>query len=132
DCSPAVQECPFCAQQQQQDRVSTEILAMVKSLRNVPSVPLLTAAPEQYLLFGLTNGDSIVTKGTAVLFEERQAYPARETIEITVRPLVESALVESAPGSVAAAIEVDLATLSAAQPPLTGTPPISAAAPIEK
>jgi hypothetical protein len=108
DCSPAVQECPFCAQQQQQAKVSTEVLAMVESLRNVPSVPLLASAPEQYLLFGLTNGDAVVTKGTAVLLE-------------TVRP-----------PEIAQRVEAHLASLSAAQPALSSTRPLAAPAPIEK
>lgn len=98
---------------------------MVESLRNVPSVPLLASAPEQYLLFGLTNGDTVVTKGTAVLLEE-----ARETIDSLVRPLVESA--EPPPPEIAPPVEVHLASLSAAQPPLTSTPPLAVAVPIEK
>lgn len=98
---------------------------MVESLRNVPSVPLLVSAPEQYLLFGLTNGDAVVTKGTAVLLEE-----APETVDSLVRPLVESA--EPPPPEIAPAVETHLASLSAAQPPLARTPPLAVPAPIEK
>jgi hypothetical protein len=68
---------------------------MVEQLRAVPSVPLLAAAPQQYLLFGLTNGHSgghsPATTETSVLTEEDPVVPAGETIDSLVRPLVESA-----------------------------------------
>src|SRR5882724_3877841 len=93
DCSPAVRECPSCAQTEA--KVSNGVLSMVEALRAVPQVPLLTAAPQQYLLFGLTNGGS--TNGhsasalqTSVLTEEGPTVPAGETIDSLVRPLVES------------------------------------------
>src|ERR1700693_2064145 len=93
DCSPAVRECPSCAQGQA--AVTNAVLSMVEQLRAVPLVPLLAAAPQQYLLFGLTNGHSgghsPATTETSVLTEEDPAVPAGETIDSRVRPLVEAA-----------------------------------------
>jgi hypothetical protein len=73
---------------------------MLEQLRAVPSVPLLAPAPQQYLLFGLTNGHSSVALETTVAAEEDPAVPTGETIDSLVRPLVESAKaapVEAAP-----------------------------------
>ncbi len=68
---------------------------MVEQLRAVPLVPLLAAAPQQYLLFGLTNGHSgghsPAATETSVLTEDDPAVAAGETIDSLVRPLVESA-----------------------------------------
>src|SRR5580693_684743 len=87
DCSPAVRECPACAEQgqsqaqsQKQSNFTQGVLSMVESLRAVPSVPLLAPAPEQYLLFGLTNGHSSAVSQSAVMIEEEPAVPAGETI----------------------------------------------------
>src|SRR5580658_9436683 len=104
DCSPAVRECPSCAQGQTgvdeaavtqaavtNAGVTSAVLSLVEQFRAVPAVPLLESGPQQYLLFGLTNGHSSVTTGTAVVLEEDPAVPARETINSVVRPLVESA-----------------------------------------
>src|SRR5580704_2948338 len=137
DCSPAVRECPSCAQGQAgitqavvataevspaevtnagvtnagvtnagvtnagvtNAGVTSAVLSMVEQFRAVPAVPLLEAAPQQYLLFGLTNGHSSVCTETAVVVEEDLAVPARETINSVVRPLVES--VKAAPAEVA-------------------------------
>src|SRR5450755_3867991 len=89
DCSPAVRECPSCTQRQ--GALTNGVLSMVEALRAAPPVPLLASAPQQYLLFGLTNGHSSTTTETAVLAEEEPAVPASETIDSLVRPLVESA-----------------------------------------
>src|SRR5450432_1132070 len=89
DCSPAVRECPSCAQSEA--KLTNGVLSMVELLRAVPPVRLLTSAPQQYLLFGLTNGHSHTTPERAVLVEEGPAVPASETIDSLVRPLVESA-----------------------------------------
>lgn len=77
----------------------------MQKLREVPSVPLLESAPQQYLLFGLTSGNSTTSEfanghsstatGTIVLAGEDSAGPTVETIDSLVRPLVESA--KSAP-----------------------------------
>ncbi len=64
---------------------------MVEKLQAAPSVPLLAPAPQQYLLFGLTNGHSSVMTETVVAAPEGPAVPAGETIDSLVRPLVESA-----------------------------------------
>ena len=133
DCSPAVRECPSCAQGQtgvtngasssvtNGASASTNgvlantngVLAMLEQLRAVPSVPLLAPAPQQYLLFGLTNGElstSELTNGhghssvaveTTVAAEEDPALPSGETIDSLVRPLVESA--KAAPVEIAPA-----------------------------
>jgi hypothetical protein len=77
------------------------VLAMLEQLRAVPSVPLLAPAPEQYLLFGLTNGHSSVTVETTIAAEEDPALPSGETIDSLVRPLVESA--KAAPVEIAPA-----------------------------
>jgi hypothetical protein len=89
------------------------VLAMLEQLRAVPSVPLLAPAPQQYLLFGLTNGElstSELTNGhghssvaveTTVAAEEDPALPSGETIDSLVRPLVESA--KAAPVEIAPA-----------------------------
>jgi hypothetical protein len=79
--------------------VTNAVLSMVAQFRAVPAVPLLESAPQQYLLFGLTNGHSSMTTETAVMVEEDPAVPARETINSVVRPLVESA--KAAPVDVA-------------------------------
>src|ERR1039458_7345215 len=102
DCSPAVRECPSCTQGQAGVTnggfsVTNGVLSMVEQLRAVPPVPLLAAAPEQYLLFGLTNGHSSVATETPVMAEEDPAIPAGETIDSLVRPLVESAKAAPAP-----------------------------------
>src|SRR3984893_287828 len=89
DCSPAVRECPSCAQSEAE--LTNGVLSMVESLRAVPPVRLLTSAPHEYLLFGLTNGHSHTTAEPAVLVEDGPAVPANETIDSLVRPLVESA-----------------------------------------
>jgi hypothetical protein len=98
---------------------------MVEQLRAVPAVPLLAAAPEQYLLFGLTNGHSSVATETAVIAEEDPAIPAGETIDSLVRPLVESAKaapveaapVEAPPAEAAPAPPIALLNLPTAEPP---------------
>ncbi len=158
DCSPAVRECPSCAQGRAGGAqaavtqaavtqagvsnggvshagvtnagVTSAVLSLVEQLRAVPSVPLLESGPQQYLLFGLTNGHSPVTTGTAavveVAVEEDPAAPANETINSVVRPLVESAKVapvEVAP--VEAAPPIALLNL----PPAPHTEPPSAGAP---
>src|ERR1035438_8750229 len=123
DCSPAVRECPSCAQGHA--GVSNGVLSMVEQLRAVPAVPSLAAAPEQYLLFGLTNGHSSVATETAVIAEEDPAIPAGETIDSLVRPLVESAKaapVEAAPveaplAEAAPAPPIALLNLPTAEPP---------------
>ncbi len=94
DCSPAVRECPSCAQGQAgvtQAAVTNGVLSMVEQLRAVPPVRLLESGPQQYLLFGLTNGHSSVTSETTVMLEEPPPVPTGETINSVVRPLVESA-----------------------------------------
>jgi hypothetical protein len=78
---------------------------MVEQFRAVPPVPLLAPAPQQYLLFGLTNGHSggysTASTETSVLTEEDPTVPAGETIDSLVRPLVESA--KAAPAKVESA-----------------------------
>jgi hypothetical protein len=109
DCSPAVRECPSCAQGQARVTqaavteaavteagvtnagVTSAVLSLVEQFRAVPAVPLLESGSQQYLLFGLTNGHSSVITETIVAVEEDPAVPARETINSVVRPLVESA-----------------------------------------
>src|SRR5208282_3482937 len=118
DCSPAVRECPSCAQGQA--GVTNGVLSMVEQLRAVPAVPLLAAAPEQYLLFGLTNGHSSVATETAVMAEEDPSIPAGETIDSLVRPLVESAK----PAPVDAA-PVEAAPIVAPQVEVAPAPPIA-------
>jgi len=101
DCSPAVRECPACAQGQ--SGVTQGVLSMVESLRAVPSVPLLAQAPQQYLLFGLTNGHSSESSQAAVLTGEQHAVPAPNpnfkelkvpdeppVSKVVVAPLIES------------------------------------------
>jgi hypothetical protein len=78
--------------------VTSAVLSMVEQFRSVPAVPLLEAAPQQYLLFGLTNGHSSAITESSVAVEEDPAVAARETINSVVRPLVESA--KAAPGEV--------------------------------
>ncbi len=83
---------------------------MVESLRAAPQVPLLTAAPQQYLLFGLINGGSAnghSTPKTSVLTEEDPSVPAGETIDSLVRPLVESAKTSPSNGTGAHPIEAE-------------------------
>ena len=107
---------------------------MVESLRAVPSVPLLAPAPEQYLLFGLTNGHSSAVSQSAVMIEEEPAVPAGETIDGLVRPLVESA---KAPGKTFTELKVPdeppeppaiaaLATPLESQNPAAAQPPVTA------
>lgn len=141
DCSPAVRECPSCAQRQAGDAqagfaqagvtnavatnamVTNAVLSLVAQFRAVPAVPLLESAPQQYLLFGLTNGHSSIITETAVMVEEDPAVPARDTINSVVRPLVESAKAapqEAAPEDVA---PVDVAPEEVAPPGIT--PPIA-------
>src|SRR5580658_1562220 len=140
DCSPAVRECPSCAQGQTgvdeaavtqaavtNAGVTSAVLSLVEQFRAVPAVPLLESGPQQYLLFGLTNGHSSVTTGTAVVLEEDPAVPARETINSVVRPLVESA--KAAPVEIAPAPPIALlnlpATESRVEPPAVA--PVAAA-----
>src|SRR5580693_8377290 len=101
DCSPAVRECPSCAQGQAgitqavvataevspaevtnagvtnagvtNAGVTSAVLSMVEQFRSVPAVPLLEAAPQQYLLFGLTNGHSSAITESSVAVEEDPA-----------------------------------------------------------
>ncbi len=96
---------------------------MVESLRAMPPVPLLTSAPQQYLLFGLTNGHSSTTTQTAVLADEDPAVPAGETIDSLVRPLVESAKVAPPNGTAALSVTPPLEA-NTVEPP---APPPSAA-----
>ncbi len=142
DCSPAVRECPACAQQQQvqshaqsnlaqnvTQNVTQGVLSMAESLRAVPSLPLLEPASQQYLLFGLTNGHSSVSSHSAVMLEEDPAVPAGETIDGLVRPLVESA---KAPSPKFTELRVpdeppaSPAIVELASPPAAAQPPVAA------
>jgi hypothetical protein len=87
---------------------------MVEQFRAVPSVPLLESGPQQYLLFGLTNGHPPVTTATAVMVEEDPAVAAQETINSVVRPLVESA--KAAPVEITPAPPIALLNLPATEP----------------
>ena len=105
--------------------VTDGVLSMVEKLQAAPSVPLLAAAPEQYLLFGLTNGHSSVMTQTLASVEEDPAVPAGETIDSLVRPLVESAKTappdQGVPTKVAPPVEA--AKLTVVEPPTrTGSP----------
>src|SRR5580658_4581511 len=109
DCSPAVRECPSCAQGQAggtqaattrlgvieagvtEAAVTNAVLSMGEQFRGVPAVPLLGSGPQHRRILGLLNVHSPVTTGTAVIVEEDLAVPAQETINSVVRPLVESA-----------------------------------------
>lgn len=101
---------------------------MMESLRAVPSVPLLEAAPEQYLLFGLTNGQSSAIgqsseprpQGSAtVTIEEEPSVSEKETIDGVVRGLVESVEVPKEPPAIEAlAPAPESQTPAAAQPPI--------------
>jgi len=99
DCSPAVRECPFCAQQQASSPATGGVLALVEKLRETPSVPLLEAGSEQYLLFGLSesitseslDGQSSTAVSTITLAGDDVSVPTGEAIDSVVRPLVESA-----------------------------------------
>jgi len=93
---------------------------MMESLRAAPSVPLLTAAPEQYLLFGLTNGEPSAVSQSAVMLEEEPAVPARETIDGVVRGLVESVEVPKEPPAIVA-----LAPAPESQTPIAVQPPVA-------
>ena len=98
DCSPAARECPYCAQQHVS--ITTGVLAIVEQLRETPPVPLLTAASEQYLLFGLTNGEPLTeSSSVALLTDEPPVFGSEtdESIDSYVRPLVESAKAEPPP-----------------------------------
>ena len=92
---------------------------MVEQFRAVPSVPLLAPAPQQYLLFGLTNGHSTASVETSVLTEEDPAVPAGETIDSLVRPLVESAKVESAKAAPVEPPVIHIPEPAAPPPPAT-------------
>jgi hypothetical protein len=113
--------------------VTNAVLSMVEQFRAVPAVPLLESGPQQYLLFGLTNGHSPVTTGTAVIVEEDLAVPAQETINSVVRPLVESAKaapvevkpVEVAPVEVAPVEVAPVEVAPGKVTPLEDAPPIA-------
>lgn len=88
DCSPAVRECPVCAQQHA--LVTEGVLALVQNFQSAPPVPLLAAAPQQILLFA-ANGHPVQATDTVAAVEEEPAVPAGDAIDSLVRPLVESA-----------------------------------------
>src|SRR5579872_893490 len=99
ECSPAVRECPTCSvsdaraaavsSAHRNEGVSHAILALVRTFQSVPSVPLLAAGPGNG---GPANGHSSMSY--SALAEEGPS-PANEAIDGVVRPLVESAALDS-------------------------------------
>lgn len=86
ECSPAVRECPSCAERQA--AVSSGVMAIAKTLE-APPAPLLASGSQQYLLFAI-NGHSDIRMETATLIEEEPPQTG-DSIDSLVRPLVESA-----------------------------------------
>src|SRR5579871_6853693 len=112
DCSPAVRECPFCAQREASTSgpVTSGVLALAEKVHEAPAAPLLDSATQQYLLFGSFNGES--SNGHSVVHAETAVLPSlpaaddppapsgealdNAAVDALVRPLVESAKAASA------------------------------------
>ncbi len=109
ECSPAVRECPACTGEAEAGSLSVSsvqhrssqndgILALAKIVEAPPSSRRLLAPPPAQQ-FHTANGHSIPATNTAALTDtessaapiETHAAPANETIDLLVRPLVESA-----------------------------------------
>jgi hypothetical protein len=110
ECSPTVRECPACAgasavspasagPARRNTPVTEEVLALVHNLQpaihvDFPPVVALLSAPETN---GLSNEDAhsrtIATLDLPEAREEELCRPAKETIELLVRPLIDSSTV---------------------------------------